>query len=156
MGAALAAESQALPVPAALPYDIPYGPPITLDQAKTAVNGALAESAKHHWKESCAVVEGNGQLVLFEKEDDTQYASTKIALDKAKSAAFYRRSTTVFHNAMEHGYPYVLRLADANPVPGGEPIVMGGKVIGGLGCSGGTGGQDVVVVKAGLKALGAE
>jgi uncharacterized protein GlcG (DUF336 family) len=140
-------------VPEAMPFNVPYGQPISLELARRVVAAALAESSKHHWKEACAVVEGNGQLVLFEKQDDTQYGSVNVALDKAKSAALYRRPTTVFNEATKHGGVYVMQLAGSTAVPGGLPVVENGKLIGGLGCSGGTGDQDIVVAKAGLEVL---
>ena len=161
-GAAQAQQSSAsqheAPLPpnvaAEMPFNIPYGKPIALSTARHIVDAALAESSRRHWKEACAIVEGNGQLVLFEKQDDTQYGSIEVALDKAKSAALYRRPTTLFNEATEHGHPYVMMLTGSTAVPGGMPIVAGGHLIGGLGCSGGTGGQDIVVADAGMKALG--
>ncbi len=100
-----------------------------------------------------AIVEPNGTLVYFEKADDTQYGSVKVALEKATSAALFRRPTKVFSDFIAKGNLYLLKLGDSNPVPGGVPIVVGGKVIGGMGASGGSGAQDTQVVEAGLAAL---
>jgi uncharacterized protein GlcG (DUF336 family) len=159
MAPALQAQAQngsdALPknVAAKMPFDAPYGQPISLASARKVVDAALAEAAKRHWNEACAVVEGNGQLVLFEKQDNTQYGSTLAAVDKAKSAALYRRPTAVWAGAVAHGASFLMQLAGVNAVPGGLPIVEGGRLIGGLGCSGGTGEQDIFLAKTGLKAL---
>jgi len=130
-----------------------YRAPITIEQAKKAAAAAVAEMAKNGWKMAVAIVEPNGTLVYFEKADDTQYGSVKVALEKATSAALFRRPTKVFSDFIAKGNLYLLKLGDSNPVPGGVPIVVGGKVIGGMGASGGSGAQDTQVVEAGLAAL---
>jgi glc operon protein GlcG len=96
-----------------------------------------------------------GQLVYFARMDDTQTGSINVALGKARSAAMFRRPTKVFGDLLAKGpnFTYLLGLEGANPVPGGIPIVMGGKIVGGIGASGGTGAQDIQVVDAGLAAL---
>jgi uncharacterized protein GlcG (DUF336 family) len=99
-----------------------------------------------------AIVEPNGSLVAFQKMDNTQYGSINVAMDKANSAALYRRPTSAFHNALKAGNTYVMQLRGANAVPGGLPIVVGGKLVGGIGSSGGTGEQDTQVSEAGLAA----
>ncbi|MEJ2377322.1 MAG: heme-binding protein [Pseudolabrys sp.] len=143
----------AAPAKAAGP--LPYGNPITLEQAQKIAAAARAEAAKNHWEEIIAIVEPNGQLVYYSKMDDAQYGSMKVALNKATSAALFRRPTKVFHDLLAKGpqFNYLLELEGANAVPGGIPIVSGGKVIGGIGCSGVTGAQDIQICEAGLAAL---
>ena len=133
----------------------PYGAPITLAQAQKVAGAAMAEAAKIKWEEAIAIVEPNGQLVYYAKLDDTQYGSMKVALNKATSAAMFRRPTKVFHDLLAKGpqFNYLLELEGANAVPGGMPIVVGGKIIGGLGCSGVTGEQDIQICEAGLASL---
>jgi uncharacterized protein GlcG (DUF336 family) len=131
----------------------PYGAPVNIEQAKKAAAAAVAEAKKNGWKMAITIVEPNGTLVYFEKMDDTQYGSIKVAMEKAVSAAQFRRPTQVFHDAIAKNNIYLLKLGDSNPVPGGFPIVVGGKVIGGMGASGATGAQDSQVVQAGLAAL---
>ena len=96
-----------------------------------------------------AIVEPNGQLVYYAKMDDTQYGSMKVALNKATSAAMFRRPTVVFHDLLAKGaaFTYLLQLEGANSVPGGIPIVVGGKIVGGIGCSGVTGAQDIEICR---------
>ncbi len=133
----------------------PYGTPITLAQAQKVAAAARAEAAKNKWEEAIAIVEPNGQLVYYSKMDDTQYGSMKVALNKATSAALFRRPTKVFHDLLAKGatFTYLLELEGANAVPGGIPIVVDGKLIGGIGCSGVTGAQDIQICEAGLAAL---
>ena len=155
------AQQPAAPPPAggtpdAMPFDIPYGPSITLEQAKQAAAAAAAELKKggRNWKIAITVVDPAGDLVYFEKADSTQVASIGVSQGKARTAARFRRESRVFYNAYETGHPYVATL-DPTLVasPGGFPLVSGGKLIGAIGCSGGTGDQDAAVCKAGADAI---
>ncbi|MBV9863009.1 MAG: heme-binding protein [Alphaproteobacteria bacterium] len=142
-------------VPDKMPFDIPYGAPISVETAKRGVEAALAEATKRGWKMAISVVSPSGDLTFFLKMDDTQLASAAIAPRKARAAARFRRETKVFFDAMESGHPYVGALdPDVTASPGGIPIVIGGKLVGAMGCSGGTGAQDAVVCQAGIDALG--
>jgi glc operon protein GlcG len=136
---------------------IPYGAPISLSDAKKVAAAAAAESEKRGWKGMCiAVVGPTGDLVYFEKMDDCQYASVTISQNKARASARYRRPTLVFETLMGKGFyfSYLPTLGDAfTGSRGGNPIVVGGKIIGAIGCSGGTGSQDDTISKAGAAAL---
>jgi len=133
-----------------MPFNIPYGNDITLERAKQLVAGAEAEGTKRGWKMNIAVVDTHGDLVHFSRMDGAQLASINISQNKARTAARYRRESRMFFNAYETGHPYVGTL-DPNLVasPGGFPLVEGGKLIGAIGCSGGTGDQDAVICKVG-------
>jgi uncharacterized protein GlcG (DUF336 family) len=133
----------------------PYGPPITLDQARKAAAAAAAEANKNNWKMAIAVVDPAGNLVFFEKLDGTQTASVKIALDKARSSAQFKRPTKTFQDAMAKGqeFNYILGLDGAVPVEGGIPLLINNQIVGAIGASGGTGQQDGVVSQAGVNAL---
>ena len=132
-----------------------YGTSINLEQAKKALAAAEAESRKNGWPMAIAVVDTSGNLVAYEKMDDTQTASVMVAQDKAKSAAIYRRSTKVMQDAVAGGGAGIrfLNLRDASVVEGGLPIIVGGKVIGAIGVSGAASNEDGVVAKAGADAL---
>ena len=134
----------------AVPFDIPYGTPITLEMAKKLVAAVEAEAAKHRWKLNIAVVDPNGDLVAFARMDGAMLASVGISQGKARTSARYRRETRLYYNAFETGHPYVATL-DPTLVasPGGLPLIEGGKLIGAIGCSGGTGDQDAAACKAG-------
>jgi glc operon protein GlcG len=141
------------PLPDAIPFDIPYGTPISLERAKQVAEAAMAEAKRRNWKMAIAVVDPAGDLVYFVKMDGTMYASTKIAEHKARSAAIFRRPTKVFFDAMESGHPYIATLDGMIGAEGGLPINEGGKIIGGIGTSGGTGAQDATVSKAGADSV---
>ena len=133
-----------------VPFDVPYGAPIGMDTARKVIAAVEAEAAKHHWKMSIAVVDTHGDLVHFSRMDGGQLGSISVSQGKARTAARFRRETRAFYNAFETGHPYVATL-DPTIVasPGGYPLVEGGKIIGAVGCSGGTGDQDAASCKAG-------
>jgi glc operon protein GlcG len=137
------------PVPEQMPFDIPYGAPITLEHAMKVAAAAEAEAKKHNWKMNIAVVGPGGDLKYFVRMDDAQLASVQISQDKAHAAATFRRPTKAFFDAVEGGHGYIAFLHGVVPSEGGIPLVEGGKLIGAIGCSGGTGAQDGVTCKAG-------
>jgi glc operon protein GlcG len=140
--------------PDAMPFDIPYGQSIGLEKAKLVVAAAEAEAKKRNWKMNISVVDTNGELVMFERMEGAQIASGSISLGKARTAARFRRESRAFYNAFETGHGYVATL-DPTLVasPGGFPLVDGGKLIGAVGCSGGTGDQDAAICKVGSEVV---
>jgi glc operon protein GlcG len=152
--AAPPAQPSAGGTPDAIPFDIPYGQSIGLERAKQVMAAAEAEAKKRNWKMNIAVVDTNGELVHFSRMEGAQIASGTISIGKARTAARFRRESRAFYNAFETGHGYVSTL-DPTLVasPGGFPLVEGGKLIGAVGCSGGTGDQDAVVCKAGAEVV---
>src|SRR6201994_473624 len=136
--------------PDAMPFDIPYGVSIGLDRAKQVMAAAEAEAKRRNWKMNIAVVDTNGELVHFARMEGAQIASGTISIGKARTAARFRRESRLFYNAYETGHAYPGTL-DSGLVasPGGFPLVEGGKLIGAIGCSGGTGDQDAAICKVG-------
>ena len=132
-----------------------YGTSVNLEQAKKALAAAQAEAKKNNWPVAVAIVDLHGFLVAYEKMDNTQTASVQVAIDKAVSAAMYRRSTKVFQDLVAGGGAgtRVMNLRAASMVEGGLPIVVDGKIIGAVGVSGVNSDQDGVVAKAGTDAL---
>jgi uncharacterized protein GlcG (DUF336 family) len=145
----LSVTASAQQVPEQMPFDIPYGTPISVEHAKQIAAAAEAEAKKHNWKMNIAVVGPAGELVYFEKMDGAQLASIQISQDKAHAAATFRRPTKAFFDAVEGGHVYISFLHGVVPSEGGFPLVENGKLIGAIGCSGGTGAQDGVTCKAG-------
>ena len=140
--------------PDAVAFDIPYGVSIGLDRAKQVMAAAEAEAKKRNWKMVIAVVDTNGELVHFSRMEGAQIASVNISIGKARTSARFRRESRLFYNAFETGLGYVATL-DPTLVasPGGFPLVEGGKLIGAIGCSGGTGDQDAAICKMGADVM---
>ena len=136
-------------VPDKMPFDVPYGAPISLDRAQSVIAAAVAEAKKHDWKMNVAVADAGGNLVSFARMDGAQLASVSIAEHKARAAVTCRRETKVFESGMQSGLVYQLSLDGVIGSRGGIPLVEDGKLIGAIGVSGGTGSQDEVSSKAG-------
>ncbi len=132
-----------------------YGSPIRIEQARAAAARALAEAATHGWTMAVAVVDTGGLLVCFERMDDVQAGSVAVAQSKARSAALFKRPTKAFQDMLASGGEglRVLRIDGAVPVDGGLPLVVGGKIVGAIGLSGGTSAQDGQCAAAGAGAL---
>jgi glc operon protein GlcG len=153
--AALATQAVAQAPPAPAPAPLPvYGETVNLEQAKKAAAAAQEFAAKNGWAMAITVVGPTGDLVYFQKMDNTQYASVAIAQHKARAAATFRRPTKVFEDriATPAGVPAVT-LDGVIGSEGGFPLVIGGKIVGALGCSGGTGQQDGQTCQAGIDAM---
>jgi glc operon protein GlcG len=152
--AAAPAQPSAGGTPDAMPFDIPYGMSIGLERAKQVTAAAEAEAKRRNWKMNIAVVDTNGELVQFERMEGAQIASGSISVGKARTAARFRRESRVFYNAYETGHSYPGTL-DPTLVasPGGFPLVEDGKLIGAVGCSGGTGDQDAATCKVGAEVV---
>src|SRR5581483_6656275 len=147
------AQQQAAPAPAGppdlnaipdkMPFNIPFGTPITMERAQGLVQAAVAEANKRGWAMNVAVVDPNGDLIAFGRMDGAQLASVQISQHKARTAARYRRPTRAFEEGVQKaGLNYLITLDDVIASRGGIPLVEGGKIIGAVGCSGGTGSQD--------------
>jgi uncharacterized protein GlcG (DUF336 family) len=132
-----------------------YGPTITAEQAKTAAAAAVAEARKNQWTMAIAIVDPAGDLVYFEKMDNTQVGSVDVAIAKARSSARFKRPTKAFQDALAGGGEgwRILSLDGAVAVEGGVPLVAGGKIIGAIGASGGSSQQDGVTAAAGVSTL---
>jgi uncharacterized protein GlcG (DUF336 family) len=130
-----------------------YGLPVDLNQAKKIAAGALAEANKNNWRVAIAIVDTHGFLKYYEMMDDTQTASATVAIEKARTAAMFRRPTKMFEDAIAGGRTAILGMPGVAPLEGGLPIVVDGKVIGAVGVSGLTSPQDAQVAQAGLATL---
>jgi uncharacterized protein GlcG (DUF336 family) len=132
-----------------------YGHPIRLEDARRAAAAALAEARKNDWTMAVAIVDPSGTLVCYEKMDDTQTASATVAIEKARSAALYKRPTKAMQEMLAAGGAglRVLRLAGAIPVEGGIPLIEDGQIVGAIGVSGGSSDEDGVCAQAGASTI---
>jgi uncharacterized protein GlcG (DUF336 family) len=141
--------------PPAPPSVIPYGAPISADSAKKVAAAAIAEARKNNWAMAVAIVDTGGYLVYFERMQDTQLGSVEVSIEKAKTAALFRRPTKSFQDTVAGGGEglRILRLTGAIPVEGGIPLIVDGKLIGAVGASGGSSDQDGRTAQAGVAAM---
>jgi len=129
----------------------PYGPLISLENAKKAAAAAQAEARKNNWTMAVAVVGPGGILVYFEKADGTQNGSAQVAIDKSRTSALFKRPSKALQDAVAAGAEglRLLKLEGATPIEGGMPLLIDGKIVGAIGVSGGTSAQDGQCARAG-------
>ena len=151
LGSPLHAQQPASPpsldtIPDKMPFGEPYGAPIRAQRAQALIQAAVAEATKKGWAMNIAVVDSGANLVAFLRMDGAQLASISIAEHKARTSAKFRRPTKAFEDAMQkNDYKYITTLDDIIASRGGLPLMENGRIIGAIGCSGGTGSQDEAV-----------
>ena len=87
----------------ATPQTMSYGPNINVETAKKIAAPAIAEARKNNWNMAIAIVDTAGDLVYFEKMDDTQNGSAHVCIAKARSAALFKRPTKDFQDTLAAG-----------------------------------------------------
>ena len=138
----------------AAPPSTPYGAPIGIADAKKAMAAAEVCAARNNWGVAIAIVDSGANLVMLQRLDNAQLSSVRIAEQKARTAAEFRRPTKVFEDAVAGGGIGLRVLSfGASVAEGGVPIVSNGKVIGAIGVSGVQSHQDAEVAQAGADAL---
>ncbi len=126
---------------------------LSLEAAKKIAAAAEAEAKKRKARVVIVVVDDGGHLILLERLDDTQVASVEVGIGKARTAAIFRRPSKEFEDQVRSGRVAALGLPGATPLQGGVPIFFDGKVIGAIGVSGETPGEDEDIAKVGASVL---
>ena len=141
-------------VPDEIPFDVPYGPPISVARAQAVIHTAVAEAMRRNWKMNVAVSDSGANLVAFQRMDGAMLASIQIAEHKARAAVTFRRPTKVFEDGIQLMHlNYLLAFDGVIASRGGIPLIEQGAIIGAIGCSGGTDSQDEIVSKAGAAVI---
>jgi len=131
-----------------------YGQSINLETARKVAAAAAAEAVRNGWTVAVAIVDTAGDLVYFQRADDTQVASSLIAQDKARTAVRFKRPSKAFEDVLASGRMAILGMPGVVPIEGGIPLLVDGKIVGAVGVSGVTSQQDGVCAQAGVDALG--
>jgi glc operon protein GlcG len=131
---------------------LPQKEVLTLEAGRRIVAAAEETARANSWRVVIVVVDDGGHPILLQRMDGTQTASVAIALEKARSAAAFRRPTKQFAEWVATN-PAMLALPGAIPIEGGIPLVVNGNVVGAIGVSGVTAQQDGVIAQAGVDAL---
>jgi uncharacterized protein GlcG (DUF336 family) len=126
---------------------------ITLETAKKMMAAGEAEARKNNWNVAIAIVDAGGNLILFQKFDDTQLGSVNISVGKAKTAVNFKRPTKAIEDIVAGGRAVFLALDGITPLQGGLPVIVDGKLIGAVGVSGVMSAQDEQVAQAAINAL---
>ena len=132
-----------------------YGPSVGVETAKRIAAAAIVEAQRNHWYMAVAVVDTSGILIYYEKMDNTQTGSAKVAIDKARTSALYKRPSKAFQDMIAGGGSglRILGLPDAVPIEGGVPLIVDDKVVGAVGVSGGGSDQDGMCAQAAADSL---
>jgi uncharacterized protein GlcG (DUF336 family) len=127
---------------------------ITLEAAKKMMAAGEAEARKNGWNVAIAIADANGDLIMFQKIDDTQIGSVAVSQGKARAAALFKRPSRALEELIAGGKTAFLAVEGIIPLQGGVPVIADGKVIGAIGVSGVTSAQDEQVALAAAAVLG--
>lgn len=128
---------------------------VTLAAANALIEAVHTAAQEIGFEASVAVTDAGGHLRAFQRPDATPFLASEVAVDKAWTSASFGYATHTWNAYV--GDPKIAPLA-GHPrlmaVGGGYPILEDGKLIGGLGISGGSAEQDQQAAEAALEALG--
>lgn len=145
---ALAAPAEAPP-----PVQLPYGAPLSLEQARVVAAAAEGEAKKRGVAVTISVADSSGTLVYLQRMNGAALASAETAPLKAKSAVKWQRPTSAWIAGVSGGgNPSPLAFPDVISTNGGEMLIRDGKIIGGIGV-GGSGPNEGPIAKVGAAAL---
>jgi glc operon protein GlcG len=111
---------------------------LTLDGAQRVAAGAEEKATADGARVVIVVVDRAGIPILLKRLDGTQVASVNVAIDKARTAAIYRRPSRDFETQVTEGRASAMQLHGAVALAGGIPITINGEVVGAIGVSGET------------------
>jgi glc operon protein GlcG len=126
----------------------------TIDNAGTDEVIAAAErhANENGYRVVIAVVDRAGELIEMRRTDGAQIASSRVALDKARTAAIFVRPSREMEEQVSGGRLGALALHGAACLTGGIPLRVGDEVVGAIGTSGETPDQDESCSVAGAMA----
>ena len=123
------------------------------EAAHRLISEGLKEATRLNQNVAIAVVDLHGHLLAFQRHDDTMFMANDAAIAKARTAAGFRRSTSEMQSTLEAGKTAYLSLPGCLPLAGGEPILVRGQVLGGLGVSGAPSSTDVQIASAAMASI---
>lgn len=126
---------------------------LTLEDACRIADGAAQEAQRNGWPVTIAVCDDGGHLLLLQRLDGAPLMSAEIAPAKARAAVLARKSSKALEEMVNNGRFAALAMP-ISPLEGGEMVVVGGAIVGGIGISGVKAPQDAQVARAGVAAIG--
>lgn len=116
---------------------------LSLEGAK-AIGAAAATEARRLAAPggAIAIVDDGGHLLYLERLDNTFPAASVVAIDKARTAATFRRPTSAFEDAIKAGRLSLVAVSVMTPLQGGVPVIVDGVVVGAVGVSGAASAQQ--------------
>jgi uncharacterized protein GlcG (DUF336 family) len=130
---------------------------VTLEDARKIIAAAERRAKEIGQPMNIAVADSGGNLVAHVRMDDAWIGSVDIAINKAFTARAFDISTADLARLSQSGDQFFgIHASNHGRVmifAGGVPLRRGGRVIGGVGVSGGSGEQDHSVAEAGAAAV---
>src|SRR5438874_4211177 len=96
-----------------------------------------------------AIVDPSGELIQLRRAPGAPIASSRVAIDKARTAAIFVRPSRVMEEQVTNGRLGALALHGVSALTGGIPLVVDGEVVGAIGTSGETPDEDEAISLAG-------
>lgn len=128
---------------------------LTLDDVKRIAAAAESEAIAHGWAVSIAVCDAGGHALWLQRMDGAPPMSAAVAPEKARTCVLSGKPSKVYEEMVNNGRFAALAMPVV-PLEGGEPIVVGGRVIGAVGVSGVKAGEDAQVARAGVDTVGSD
>jgi glc operon protein GlcG len=128
---------------------------LTLEGAVALADAAEAEARSRNWTVANAVVNPQAGLVHFRCMDGTQPGSQQVAIEKARTAANFKRPTKALEDALTAGRTGLLSMPGIITLEGGVPVIVDNQIVGAIGISGMQSTQDGLIAAAALEAFGA-
>lgn len=125
---------------------------LTLDEVKHIAAAAEAEATAQGWAVSIAVCDAGGHALWLQRMDGAPLMSAAVAPEKARTSVLSGKPSKAFEEMVNNGRFAALAMPVV-PLEGGEPIVVGGQVIGAVGVSGVKAGEDAQVARAGVAVI---
>jgi glc operon protein GlcG len=116
----------------------------TIDNA--GADAVIAAAERHAndngYRVVIAVVDPSGELIAMHRTEGAQVASSRVAVDKARTAAIFIRPSREMEDQVTGGRLGALALHGASCLTGGIPLKVEGEIVGAVGTSGETPDQD--------------
>ena len=117
--------------------------------ASAVIAAAEQEANAHGHRVVIAVVDPHGELIELRRTPGAQIASSRVAVDKARTAAIFVRPSREIEEQVTNGRLGALALHGASALTGGIPLKVDGEVVGAIGTSGETPDEDEAISIAG-------
>ena len=124
---------------------------LTTEAARAIAEAAAAEARQQNLNMSIAIVDDGGYLLYFVRmSEQIAPASAQVAVEKARSAALFKRATLSWEEAAKERH-VIMKIPNVMPLGGGVPLIVNGVGVGAIGVSGATSAKDDEIAQAGAK-----
>lgn len=129
---------------------------LSLKAAQTMIEAAMSKAADLGVPAVIAVVDDSGNLITMVRMDGAPLLSVELAQDKAYTAIAFGMATHEWFEFIKNDPPLLHGIVKTRRLVvfgGSFPVSLSGRVVGGIGVSGGHYSQDMEIAEAGVEAL---